>query len=156
MINLLYYKHWTNKVFLTGAMGECPPPAKTLLIPPSPANFYSLPTKSQFNLINKIKTSFLAVVIAAVATIFVLIFYSLETEIMLILILIDVQYSQNAVFSFENFSNRQNHSLILTTWWKNPPRSVHYFLTQSQRNFSWKRTVTLYWNLGNEHLQIHC
>ena len=29
---------------------------------------------------------------------------------MLILILIDVQYSQNAVFSFENFSNRQNHS----------------------------------------------
>ena len=29
---------------------------------------------------------------------------------MLILILIDVQYSQNAVFSFEKFSNRQNHS----------------------------------------------
>ena len=29
---------------------------------------------------------------------------------MLILILIDVQYSQNAVFSFEKSSNRQNHS----------------------------------------------
>ena len=29
---------------------------------------------------------------------------------MLILILIDVQYSQNAVFSFEKFSNRQNYS----------------------------------------------
>ena len=29
---------------------------------------------------------------------------------MLVLILIDVQYSQNAVFSFEKFSNRQNHS----------------------------------------------
>ena len=29
---------------------------------------------------------------------------------MLILILIDVQYSQNAVFSFEKGSNRQNHS----------------------------------------------
>ena len=28
---------------------------------------------------------------------------------MLILILVDVQYSQNAVFSFEKFSNRQNH-----------------------------------------------
>ena len=28
---------------------------------------------------------------------------------MLILILIDVQYSKNAVFSFEKFSNRQNH-----------------------------------------------
>ena len=29
---------------------------------------------------------------------------------MLILILIDVQYSQNAVFSFEKGSNHQNHS----------------------------------------------
>ena len=29
---------------------------------------------------------------------------------MLILILIDIQYSQNAVFSFEKFSSRQNHS----------------------------------------------
>ena len=29
---------------------------------------------------------------------------------MLILILIDVQYSQNAVFSFEKFSNHHNHS----------------------------------------------
>ena len=28
---------------------------------------------------------------------------------MLVLILIDAQCSQNAVFSFENFSNRQNH-----------------------------------------------
>ena len=28
---------------------------------------------------------------------------------MLILILIDVQHSQNAVFSFEKFSDRQNH-----------------------------------------------
>ena len=41
---------------------------------------------------------------------------------MLILILIHVQYSQNAVFSFEKFSNRQNHSSsVLTTWLKNPP-----------------------------------
>ena len=29
---------------------------------------------------------------------------------MLILILIDVQYSKNIVFSFEKFSNGQNHS----------------------------------------------
>ena len=43
-------------------------------------------------------------------TFFVLISYFFETQIMLILILIDVQYSQNAVFSFEKFSNRQNHS----------------------------------------------
>ena len=43
-------------------------------------------------------------------TIFCLSSYSFETQVMLILILIDVQYSQNAVFSFEKFSNCQNHS----------------------------------------------
>ena len=43
-------------------------------------------------------------------TIFILISYSFETQIMLILILIDVQYSQNAAFSFEKFSNHQNHT----------------------------------------------
>ena len=36
-------------------------------------------------------------------TIFCLSSYSFETQVMLILILIDVQYSQNAVFSFKNF-----------------------------------------------------
>ena len=43
--------------------------------------------------------------------IFVLISYSLDTQVMLIVILIDVQYSQKAVFSFEKGSNCQNHSL---------------------------------------------
>ena len=85
MYNMYMYNKHIYKVFLTGAMGECPPPAKNLLIPPSPANFYSLPTKSQFNLINKIKTSFLAVVIAPVQFLFE--FHTLETQIMLILIL---------------------------------------------------------------------
>ena len=42
--------------------------------------------------------------------IFVLISYSLDTQAMLIFILIDVQYSQKAVFSFEKGSNCQNHS----------------------------------------------
>ena len=36
--------------------------------------------------------------------------YSFDKEVMLILILIDIQYSQNAVFSFEKGLNRQNHS----------------------------------------------
>ena len=57
----------------------------------------------------KIKTSFLAVVIAPIPFLF-LISYYFETQIMLILILIDVQYSQNVVFSFEKFLNCQNHS----------------------------------------------
>ena len=39
-------------------------------------------------------------------TIFVLISYSLYTQVMLILILIDVQYSQKAAFSFEKSLNR--------------------------------------------------
>ena len=40
-----------------------------------------------------------------------LISYSLDTQVMLILILIHVQYSQKAVFSFEKGLNNQNHSL---------------------------------------------
>ena len=43
--------------------------------------------------------SFLAVNIAPVPT-FVLITYSFETQVMLLLILIDFQYSQNAVFEW--------------------------------------------------------
>ena len=35
--------------------------------------------------------------------------YSLDTQVMLILILIDVQYSQKAILSFEKGSNCQNH-----------------------------------------------
>ena len=54
------------------------------------------------------KTSFLAVVIAPVPF-FVLISHSFETQAMLILILIDVKYSQNAVFSFEKAGKCQNH-----------------------------------------------
>ena len=43
-------------------------------------------------------------------TIFVLTLYALYTLVMSVFILIDVQYSQNVVFSFENSSNGQNHS----------------------------------------------
>ena len=42
--------------------------------------------------------------------IFILTLYSLYTQVMLILILINVQYLQNAVFSFEKGLNDQNHS----------------------------------------------
>ena len=41
---------------------------------------------------------------------FVLISYCLDTQVMLILILIDAQHSRKAVFSFEKGSNCQNHS----------------------------------------------
>ena len=91
---------------LLGGWAESPQQPKICSSLPSSPNFYSLPTKSQFNPIKKMKTSFLAVVIAPVATIFVLSSCSFETGIMLILILIDVQYLQNAVFSLKKFSNR--------------------------------------------------
>ena len=42
--------------------------------------------------------------------IFVLISYSLDAQVVLILISIDVHYSQKAVFSFEKGLNCQNHS----------------------------------------------
>ena len=41
---------------------------------------------------------------------FVLILYSMDTQVMLILILNGVQYSQKAIFSFEKDSNGQTHS----------------------------------------------
>ena len=38
------------------------------------------------------------------------ILYSFDMQFMLILILIDVQYSKSAVFIFEKYLNHQNHS----------------------------------------------
>ena len=66
------------------------------------------PTKQQFSNYNPIKTAFLAVVIASAPFLFK-IPYSLDTQFMLILILIDVQYSQKAVFNFEKGWNHQDH-----------------------------------------------
>ena len=94
------------RVFPTGVWGS-PPFNKKCARSTLPTKFLFPPTKSQFKLIKKIKT-FLAVVIVPVPFLLVLILYSFKTQI--ILILMDVQYSQNAVFSFEKFSNRQNHS----------------------------------------------
>ena len=60
------------------------------------------------------------------SSIFVLISYSLDTQVMLILVLIDVQYSQKAVFSFEKGSNCQNHSSsdFLNLVKKSPPSKI--------------------------------
>ena len=89
--------------FPTGGIEESPTPTKNLLTHPLPTKFLFPPTKSQFNPIKNKSVIFSC--IHYCCTIFVLI----SCTFMLVLILIDVQYSQNAVFSFENFSNRQNH-----------------------------------------------
>ena len=75
---------------------------------PSPSNFYSLPPK-----VNSTQCKNKNVIFSCShcsCTNFVLISYSFETQVMLILILIVVQYSQNAVLSFAQFLNRQNYS----------------------------------------------
>ena len=66
-------------------MGGVPPPAENLI----PSIF--LPPNNFHVQLNKIAVGNAAVPIS----------YSLYTQVMLILILIDVQYSQKAVFSFE-------------------------------------------------------
>ena len=69
------------------------------------------PTKWEYLVYNTIKTSFLGIFIAPVCTIVILTLYSLCIHLMLILVLIDVQYSHNDVFSFEKGLIRQNRSL---------------------------------------------
>ena len=54
------------------------------------------------------------------------ILYSFDTQFMLILILIDVQYWKNAVFTFEKYLNHQNHS---------SSGSHHLVKTFRQQNF---------------------
>ena len=46
------------------------------------------------------------------STIFILTSCSLHTQVILILVLIDVQYLQNVVFKFKIGSNGQNHSSL--------------------------------------------
>ena len=119
-----FIMHIYNRVFPTGGDGE-PPPYQPKICSCSHHQFFilfppkvNLPTPPSLKKIyNPIKTSFLAVVTPC--TIFVLISYSFDTQVMLILFLIDVQYSQNAVSSFEKGSKHENHSRS----------SVYYFTT---------------------------
>ena len=58
------------RIFPTGAMGESPPPAKHLLILPLPTNVLFPPHQKSIQPNRKMKTSFLAVVIAPVPFLF--------------------------------------------------------------------------------------
>ena len=102
--------------FPTGGMGEYPHQPKICSSPP-PQQKSIQPNKKQ-NIIFSCSH--------CTCTIFALISYSFETEIMLILILIDIQYSQNAVFSFKKFSNHQNHSSL----------GSHYLIKKSPQQCS--------------------
>ena len=98
------------RVFATGGMGRVPQPDQSKICsspPPSAPNSYSLPPKVKS--IQQKNKSVIFNYSHCSCTIFVLTSYSFKTQIMLILILIDIQDSQNPVFSFEKFSNCQNH-----------------------------------------------
>ena len=89
------------RVFPTLGMGGVPTSQKFALSPlPSPPKVNSTQQKKKHHF--QLQSSS--------CTIFVLISYSFETQIIPILILINVQYSENAVFNFEKFLNHQNHS----------------------------------------------
>ena len=111
-----------------GRWGGVPPPAKNLLISPNlekfplPQNFYSTPPSIRQSLApsplsTKKKILIYNLIVNCIfrcryysCSIFALVSYSLDTQIMLIFILIDVRYLQKALFSFEKCSKRQNHS----------------------------------------------
>ena len=122
----------------------------------SPPHQRSITTKGQspvlhkFSCYNPLKTSFLAAFCIHYTCTNI---YSLYTQFMLILILIDVHYLQNIVFNFEKCSNGQNHSSssshhhinkipsskisyssplggvspILNTIWKTPVRDIKWY-----------------------------
>ena len=109
---------------LLGRWGESPPLAENLLIPSPPGKIhpsrfspsdsylthqrFTPPLNNNFHVITNKNFTFSCRDCSCI--IFILTLYSLYTQVMLILILINVQYSQNAVFSFEKGLNDQNHS----------------------------------------------
>ena len=106
-----------------GDGGVLPPAQNSLIAPPTWKNSSPPPPpppKPNKNVIFSCSHS---------CNVFVIISYSFVTLVMLILILSDVQYSQNAILSFEKDSNHQNLPRFSPPGKKFPLSSVHYFLT---------------------------
>ena len=111
------------------------PPKWKNYLPPPPQIFILSSPKGNFPLSNYIKIFKLQpnenVIFSCShysCTIFVLISYSFDTQVMLILILIDVQHSQNGVFYFEKGLNHQNRS---------SSGSHHHLKKSPQQNFQY-------------------
>ena len=89
---------------------------------------------------------------------FILISQSLYTQVMLILILINVQYLQNVVFNFEKGSNGQTHSSAtshhpikkfplqnsLVTIWKTPMWATKHLVETHQNSEILDNKLDLY------------
>ena len=125
----------SQKVVHSTSPGKSPPPLRPpyKFLFPSHQKSVPPPLNKNFQIITQLSCSHCS------CTIFVLISYSFDTQVVLILILIDVQYSQNAVFSFEKGLNCQNH----------PSSGSHHSL----RKFPWQnfRSPKLGVNLRPSH-----
>ena len=91
------YPHLLKFCSFSPNLENLPPPSR---VPPIKFLFPPPSTKQQFSKVNPIKNSIFSCSHCS-CSIFVLISYSLNTQVMLILILIDVQYSQKAILRFE-------------------------------------------------------
>ena len=89
----------TENLLISPHLENSPPPSR---LPPHQM-FIPLPPPKVKNIIFSCSQCSWAI--------FVLISYSLDTQVMLILVLIDVQYSQKIIFSFEKGMIGQNNSL---------------------------------------------
>ena len=91
------------KIYSFPSLQENPLPVGSLH-----TKFLFLPLNNNFNVITL--KNFIFSCNHCSYTAFILTLYALYTLVMSVFILIDVQYLQNVVFSFENSSNGQNHS----------------------------------------------
>ena len=139
---------YVHKVFPTGGWEKYPPPNRNFIILFLRTKFLFLPHQKPIQSNKKIKTSFLAVVIAPVPF-FVLNFILFWNTGHDILILTDVQYSQNTAFSFEKFSNRQNYSFSgsLDLVKKSPQQCILLFNTKSGKLVLFS-SIQYFGNLG--------
>ena len=95
--------------------------------------------------------SFFSVVIATV--LFLFWFHTLLYWHTIILILIDVQYSQTTIFSFEKCSNRQNHSFSGSHHpLKNSPQQCSLLFDKKWGKFCNFMLKLRLWTLANQYI----
>ena len=108
--------------FLLGGWGESPNWPKICSFPP--------PGKIRLSRFPLPKLQFLVLY-----HFFFLTSYSLFTQVLRILIFIDIQYLKNVVFSFEKSQNRQNHFSDSQHWVGIPPPFNAIWKTQTKCHF---------------------
>ena len=146
-----------NRVFSTGGRSRCPYPTGQKFTHFSSKGHLPSPQLSKnFHVITQQKLHFFSCSLCS-CTIFILPSYFLYTQVMLILILINVQYLQNVVFSFGKGLSGKNHSLSDSHHpvEKSPPdkftifRLLSYCLENLGQRAKFVKVCTLYYYLHN-------